>query len=127
MRAIVPYSVYQPLILMMVYLSGFSKLCLPYLDYAVNHDYIVANLCENKKNSALCHGVCYLNKELKRAAENEEGRDATLIVAQAEIADDIQEIVFTIPYRYQDARLYPPASAHWQAVVMEYLAPPPRS
>ncbi len=45
----------------------------PFVDYAINKDYIVKNLCENRKKPKLnCNGKCHLMKQLKKAsAENQ--------------------------------------------------------
>ena len=43
---------------------------LPYIEYAINRDYIEKNLCvekENPENS--CHGKCYLNEQLNKQSE----------------------------------------------------------
>jgi len=44
----------------------------PFIEYAINKDYIVKNLCENRKKPKLnCNGKCHLMKQLKKAgAEN---------------------------------------------------------
>jgi hypothetical protein len=40
---------------------------LPVVNYAVNYNYIVENLCENKeKSEMMCNGKCYLSKELAK-------------------------------------------------------------
>ncbi len=40
---------------------------LPLIDYAVNYDYIVDNLCENRNiPQSTCKGKCYLEKELSK-------------------------------------------------------------
>ena len=45
----------------------------PYLEYAVNYDYITKVLCENREKPELnCHGSCHLSKEIKKAMEKEE-------------------------------------------------------
>jgi len=41
---------------------------LPLINYAVNYDYIVKNLCENKKVIELdCKGKCFVKKELAKS------------------------------------------------------------
>jgi len=41
----------------------------PVVDYAINYDYIVNVLCENKgKPEMQCNGKCYLTKELAEEA-----------------------------------------------------------
>ncbi|PZU86372.1 MAG: hypothetical protein DI529_08760 [Chryseobacterium sp.] len=40
---------------------------LPLVNYVINYDYIVQNLCENRsKPESTCHGKCYLAKELSK-------------------------------------------------------------
>lgn len=44
----------------------------PCLEYVINYDYIVKELCENKaKPEMKCNGKCHLMKELARASEKE--------------------------------------------------------
>ena len=41
---------------------------MPVINYYINYDYIVAELCENKAKPVLkCNGKCHLTKELKKA------------------------------------------------------------
>jgi hypothetical protein len=42
----------------------------PLAEYAVNYDYIVENLCENRSTPSLhCDGKCYLAKQLAKESE----------------------------------------------------------
>lgn len=42
----------------------------PLAEYAVNYDYIVENLCENRNRPAMqCDGKCYLAKQLAKESE----------------------------------------------------------
>lgn len=42
----------------------------PLAEYAINYDYIVENLCENRDTPSLhCDGKCYLAKQLARESE----------------------------------------------------------
>jgi len=48
------------------------KPVLPVLDYIVNYDYIVNELCVNKAKPQMhCNGKCHLMKELAKAAEQQ--------------------------------------------------------
>lgn len=48
------------------------KPILPVLEYCVNYDYIVTELCENKDKPKLeCNGKCHLKKELAHEAQSE--------------------------------------------------------
>lgn len=57
-------------LLVILTLLMFFKPILPVLEYAVNYDYIVNELCENKLKPELkCNGKCHLTKELAKASE----------------------------------------------------------
>lgn len=48
------------------------KPVVPLLEYVINYDYIVKELCENKEKPVLqCNGKCHLAKQLAKAAEDE--------------------------------------------------------
>jgi hypothetical protein len=55
-----------------VYSLVLIKPLLPFVDYAINKEYITKNLCENRSKPKLnCNGKCHLMKQLKKAgAEN---------------------------------------------------------
>lgn len=44
----------------------------PLVEYVVNYEYIVENLCENKEEPVLkCNGKCYLSKQIAKEVEND--------------------------------------------------------
>lgn len=46
---------------------------LPFIDFVINKEYIVKNLCENRnKPKSCCKGKCYLVKQLKKAHQSTE-------------------------------------------------------
>lgn len=46
---------------------------LPVIDYLVNYEKIVAELCVNRDRPELnCNGVCYLHNEVSKTVENEQ-------------------------------------------------------
>ena len=52
-----------------VYSLVVLKPLFPFVDYAINKDYIAKNLCENRAKPKLhCNGKCHLMKQLKKAA-----------------------------------------------------------
>ncbi|WP_461533902.1 hypothetical protein [Sinomicrobium sp.] len=56
------------------------KPAFPFLDYALNYDYISQVLCINKdKPEEQCFGKCYLMSAVKKEVENDE-KDKTLTV-----------------------------------------------
>ena len=45
---------------------------IPFVEYIVNYDYIVKELCENREKPQLkCNGKCHLKKELAKTASQE--------------------------------------------------------
>ena len=58
-------------LLVILTLLMFLKPILPVLEYVVNYDYIVNELCENKLKPELkCNGKCHLTKEFAKASES---------------------------------------------------------
>jgi hypothetical protein len=50
----------------------FLKPVFPFLDYAINYEYITKVLCENKAKPEMhCNGKCHLMKELAKASDSE--------------------------------------------------------
>ena len=51
-----------------VYSLVLLKPLFPFVDYAVNKEYVTKNLCENRNKPKLnCNGKCHLMKQLKKA------------------------------------------------------------
>jgi hypothetical protein len=51
-----------------VYSLVLLKPLFPFVDYALNKEYIAKNLCENRNKPKLnCNGKCHLMKQLKKA------------------------------------------------------------
>jgi len=52
-----------------LYVIAMLRPVMPVINYYINYDYIVAELCENKDKPVLkCNGKCHLTKELKKAS-----------------------------------------------------------
>lgn len=71
----------------------------PVLEYFVNYDYIVKELCENKAKPELkCNGKCHLAKELAIASQNDgtNSTDKKVVAQQYELVyfQEIEEITF---------------------------------
>lgn len=59
-------------LLFIVSITLLLKPVFPVLEYAVNYNYIVTELCENKETPELeCYGKCHLAEELAKASEND--------------------------------------------------------
>ena len=75
-------------LLVILTLLMFLKPILPVLEYVVNYDYIVNELCENKLKPELkCNGKCHLTKELAKASEgnSDNSSDKKITFEQNEI------------------------------------------
>ena len=58
-----------------LYLLALTKPVSPYLEYAINKDFIATVLCINKDKPELkCNGKCHLTKQLKKAADTNENK-----------------------------------------------------
>ncbi len=64
---------------------------LPLIDYAVNYEYIVDNLCENRNiPQSTCHGKCYLEKELsKTEKQSNNGQNIKLAGLDVFLSHDV--------------------------------------
>ena len=53
-----------------VYLLAIIQPMYPVMEYLINYDYIVNQLCENRDKPVLaCNGKCYLGKQVKESQE----------------------------------------------------------
>ncbi|TZF96223.1 hypothetical protein FW781_12375 [Chryseobacterium panacisoli] len=58
---------------------------LPLVNYAVNYDYIVKNLCENRSvPQSTCKGKCYVEKELAKT-EKQSNNSQTIKIAGLDV------------------------------------------
>ncbi|MFT3823033.1 MAG: hypothetical protein QM731_03900 [Chitinophagaceae bacterium] len=70
-------------VLMLLKMLAVPVIC---LQFAMNRDYIINNLCENRdKPSVHCNGKCLLNKHLAKAhdandSQNQKGASATVFI-----------------------------------------------
>lgn len=62
--------------LMLVLIFYILRPVLPYIEYAVNKDYIAKNLCINRHSPhSCCEGKCYLEKQIKRSTETSDSKE----------------------------------------------------
>lgn len=108
-------------------LSAF-KIYLPYLEYSVNYTYISKTLCENKNRPVKkCNGKCYLNKQLKKSAD-EASKEKTGLqqVLQQEMAVDfdVYALFPPVPHISDHHFLY---KLMYSAFMPDYMSPPPQA
>ena len=66
------FAIFQ-LVILVFYLL---RPVLPYIEYALNKDFIAKNLCVNKeKPKSCCHGKCYLEKQVKKSSETNDDNE----------------------------------------------------
>ncbi|MFP3596025.1 hypothetical protein [Chryseobacterium sp. SIMBA_029] len=63
---------------------------LPLINYAVNYDYIVKNLCENRNvPQSTCKGKCYVGKELAKTEKQTNPQTIKISVIDVFLHHDI--------------------------------------
>ena len=66
------YAIFQ-LVILVLYLL---RPVMPYIEYALNKDFIAKNFCVNKeKPKSCCHGKCYLEKQVKKSSETNDDKE----------------------------------------------------
>lgn len=71
------YRTYAIIQLIILVLNIFRPV-LPYIDYAINKDYIAKELCVKKDiPNNCCQGKCYLKKQLNKSEETSDSKDRT--------------------------------------------------
>lgn len=88
------------MLLVIVSLTLLLKPAFPVLEYFVNYDYIVKELCVNKAKPELhCNGKCHLAKELAKASDTDStnATDKKVVAQQYEVVyfQEIQPITFS--------------------------------
>jgi hypothetical protein len=70
------------LFLLITYLSYVFRIIFPLIDYAINYDFIVHELCEQKDNpNNMCMGKCHLQKEISKSV-NQSGQNNQLVISE---------------------------------------------
>lgn len=89
------------LIIVMIFLV---RPVLPVLEYIINYDFIVAELCENRDKPVLeCNGKCHLMKELAKASEDEKPlSEKKTLHLQTELLflEPVNNVSIAIQYNY---------------------------
>lgn len=95
---------------LLVYLLALSYQLLPYIDYALNKEYIAEVLCENQDEPELhCNGICQLKKRLKKAEDKEKEAPTSVRLEMQYTLEEspllrhslLGEIVGKTKFRYQ--------------------------
>ncbi len=122
------YHSLTAILLVALYGAYLFKSYAPYVDYAVNYQYISKVLCENKeKVGSCCKGKCHLDKELKKSAEKESSPQtaAQTRILQQEIFTEITTIELN-QFLQNTETSVPAYAANMLSAVKSILSPPPR-
>ncbi|KQT22933.1 hypothetical protein ASG22_14395 [Chryseobacterium sp. Leaf405] len=94
---------------------------LPLINYAVNYDYIVKNLCENRNvPQSTCKGKCYIEKELAKT-EKQSNNNQNVKIAGLDVflSNEIQSFTDTTQF---DIPAKNPASDYINLHASEYFS-----
>ena len=87
-----------------LYLIVIIRPIVPYIEYAINKDYIAKALCINKKDPKLsCNGKCYLNSQLKKANETKQSDKQSV---PPKVESEKYPIAFMKEYNYSNEQIY---------------------
>lgn len=103
----------------------------PVVEYAMNYDYIVNELCENKDKPEMhCNGKCYLTKQLaEESAGKKENpfndKTSKIEIPQVIISESLPEYNFSTNFENKDLEkiAYRPTLYH-SLYVPSFLQPP---
>ena len=89
------------MLLLIVSMTLLLKPVFPVLEYVVNYDYIVKELCVNKAKPELhCNGKCHLAKELAKASDTDatNSSEKKVVAQQYELLyfQEIEPILFSV-------------------------------
>ena len=92
------------LIFLLLMIGTCIRPVLPYLEYALNKDYISKVLCINKEKPKMkCNGKCHLEKQLKKAVEEEKPNNRMPFKRKSEVKEfhiisDFSDVeIFEVP------------------------------
>lgn len=93
---------------------------LPLVNYAVNYEYIVKKLCENRNNPrSLCKGKCYVSKELAKTEKQSTAQPLKLSGLDVFLSNEILLYLALNSFRYPNNTVN---SAYLDSHVSEYSA-----
>ena len=94
---------------------------LPLVNYAVNYDYIVKNLCENRGvPQSTCKGKCYVEKELAKT-EKQSNTSQTVKIAGLDVF--ISNEILSFPNKKDPEPLgKAPASDYFDSYSTDYFS-----
>jgi len=116
-------------LLLNLYLLVLVQPALPVLEYLINYDYIVNELCENKEKPILtCSGKCYLGDQVKKQLDRDPNQEVPL-PPQIEFKEFIslyKELHYTRAFTEQGSKEIPLSATHLKdnLFTRSFLRPP---
>lgn len=115
-------------IILILYVLVVVRPAAPLFDYAVNVEYIAAELCENKNlPESTCNGKCHLNDQLKEAQDaNESEQKSTTPKIETPPIDGLQTFylaMVTVPNTLGAFKANP--SCEHKEYIADVPTPPP--
>lgn len=113
----------------MIYLFGTIQPIIPFIDYLLNYEYIVENICEQREElENLCMGNCYLSDQLLQkiieSQENQQERKTENYINYFSY-HFLKQFVFPVQNKFDNKYI----NANSVIVVLhesEPISPPPR-
>ena len=91
--------------MLIIFCIAEMSILIPYAQYYLNYDYIAEVLCINKeKPITICYGKCYLNDQLKKTSNSDDGPAPTQIEYQKQplTLNDLQQYPLAVSIQDQD-------------------------
>lgn len=106
----------------------FIKPILPFIEYALNYEYIIQELCEEKDEVVnTCNGQCHLSKRIQETTDDTSGTNPsdkkTEIVEMLYFHDYVNHLNFTAFSSKRNSFFYTPVK--YNAVSIDIPDPPP--
>ena len=121
------YRIYS-YFLLIVLVFNILRPVLPYIEYAVNKDYIAKNICINRADShSRCEGKCFLEKQIKKSIESNDskGKNTNNKVQNEDVKEYLSTLI-AIPKLFQAnlTHLINPETIIKYSVVFVIFIPP---
>ncbi|WP_312345044.1 hypothetical protein [Chryseobacterium binzhouense] len=102
---------------------------LPLINYVVNYDYIVENLCENRTvENSYCKGKCYITKELSKAEKQSlNGQNIKIAGLDVFVSNEILTLTETSLLPQSAVKLYINNSCLYNSEYFSRIFHPPLS
>jgi len=116
-------------LLLNLYLLVLVQPALPVLEYLINYDYIVNELCENRDKPVLtCNGKCYLGDQVEKQLDLESNQSLPL-PPQIDFKEFISlhnGLHYEQPYLFESAKDMPLSNSHLKDNLFSnsFLRPP---